>query len=127
MIGSELRRQEWNPGCRASVGDLMRPGDARRSVAHESAEGGSYKMLQGLRLDEQAGMSECPKCQKTIDRSAQKCPFCSTRIDPGAAVERALAQARINDSCYDADQVFHLDREVFNAFALGGLLALPSQ
>lgn len=44
----------------------------------------------------------CPNCRETINTSVQRCPFCSTPIDPAAAKLSAAETSNISQACSDA-------------------------
>jgi hypothetical protein len=45
---------------------------------------------------------QCPKCNETIDSSAEFCRFCGSTVDHEAAHRAAQLLAKINQACSDA-------------------------
>jgi hypothetical protein len=45
---------------------------------------------------------QCPKCNETIDSTAQSCRFCGQPVDHEAAVKAAQLLSKINQACSDA-------------------------
>lgn len=45
---------------------------------------------------------ECPNCKETIDAKAEACRFCGAKVDRDAALQSAVALAKINRACSDA-------------------------
>jgi hypothetical protein len=44
----------------------------------------------------------CPKCNETIDNTAETCRFCGQPVDHEAAVKAAQLLSKINQACSDA-------------------------
>lgn len=44
----------------------------------------------------------CPNCREIINDSMQTCRYCSTPVDPQAAIAAAETQSRVNSACSDA-------------------------
>jgi hypothetical protein len=72
----------------------------------------------------------CPKCNETIDNTAETCRFCGQPVDREAAVEAAQLLSKINQACSDASYmkscalavpVFFVLRFVPFAGMLGGI------
>jgi hypothetical protein len=59
-------------------------------------------MFESISNTSQARVFQCPKCNETIDSSAQQCRFCSAPIDAGTAEVAAEAMAQVNQACSDA-------------------------
>lgn len=45
---------------------------------------------------------QCPKCNETIDSTADSCRFCGEKVDHEAAQKAAELLSRINQACSDA-------------------------
>jgi hypothetical protein len=61
---------------------------------------------------------QCPKCNETIDASAQQCRFCSAPIDAGTAKIAAEAMAEVNQACSDASSLKIMAGVILVFFAL---------
>ena len=51
---------------------------------------------------------QCPNCHEYINTGVEKCRFCSTVIDPQAAIAAAEVQEKINRACNAASLIRNL-------------------
>jgi hypothetical protein len=80
------------------------------------------KSLSLTATETNLGIFECPNCKQTIDASSTQCRYCSTQIDPKAALEAADLMARINLACSDAS---FLRTAAICIFAFIGIMFIP--
>jgi hypothetical protein len=73
---------------------------------------------------------QCPKCNETIDNTAETCRYCGQPVDDAAAVKAAELLSKINQACSDASYmkscalalpVFFVLRYVIFLSMLGGI------
>jgi hypothetical protein len=63
--------------------------------------------VNSLRIipEERTRVFRCPNCEKTINLSVHRCPFCSVPIDGRAAEAAADLMDRVNRACSEATDV----------------------
>ena len=66
----------------------------------------------------------CTNCGQIIYSDAEKCRFCSTKVDRQAAATGTEVQARVNTACNQA-KVLRNSAGVMWTFFLGGLVFMP--
>jgi hypothetical protein len=75
-------------------------------------------MFESMNITSQARVFQCPKCNETIDTSAQECRFCHAPIDASAAEDAADAMAKVNQACSDASYLKIMAITILVFFAL---------
>jgi hypothetical protein len=75
-------------------------------------------MFESMSITSQARVFQCPKCNETIDTSAQECRFCHFPIDVGAAEAASDAMAKVNQACSDSSYLKVMAIAILVFFAL---------